>query len=119
MQLTKYTSLLIIFSSIHSIYMGNLILGISQLSIFITSILYHWKFNIKHMQYIDISIVVLSTILHIIFNFTYKNNHFPLLFWYTMAIIMYIMGKIYNSYYLHGLLHIFAILGNISYNLGF
>ena len=117
MRVTKYTSLLIIFSSIHSIYMGNIILGISQFSIFISSILYHWKFNIKNMRYIDMSLVFSGTLLHVIFNFMYKYNYFPLLFWYFMATIMYIMGKIYDNNYLHCMLHLFAIFGNIGYNL--
>ena len=116
-KITKYSCLLCLISVIHSIYYYNYFLAFLQLMILMSSILYHWDFKVKYIRYIDIVIVQIGFWIHLYYNFMYKLDTFPMVYWYILGSTFFIMGCIYNNYELHALLHICGVLGNMAYNI--
>ena len=110
----KYTLFLISINIFHSLYNSQYFISFLESCVITTSIIYHHNI-IPNFRNYDI-LVTNSVTLHHFYLYSYHISFeyekcLPGVF-YTLAIMSYISGKIYNNDKYHGYLHIYGVIAN-------
>jgi len=118
----RITTIFICIFIPYTIYKFNYSLLITEIPIAISSILFHYDYDIKNIRNIDIFCSCSAFLHHMLVWYLYGNNNLPYRF-YISTPIFYIISQwflkndyIFMSNFIHSFTHIALILGTLSLN---
>ncbi len=106
-----YLTPLFMATSIYAAKCKFIILAIFECMVIISSICYWSDLNCKIRRGIDMTLVQLCLLVHVYYAIKYKARN--TLFFYSLTIIFYFIGKYYNSDIIHSFSWISTLIGTI------
>ncbi len=96
---------------IYAIRCGFPVLAFSEWMVMVTSIYYWSNYNSNYYRSIDIAAVQLALYIHLYYTIKYKSKN--ILFLYIFVIILYFIGRHYNSYIIHSFVWITGSIATV------
>jgi hypothetical protein len=113
----RFTILTLLLSSYHAYLLDLYILSVMQILVVNAGIIYHNQFHkelFPNFRYVDIMIALCGMYYNAIYYSYYCYDSNMCVYFFTTAILFYLLGLYFNSNRLHCGIHIFSVIGNLA-----